>query len=81
MKKEKMFAVVFLILVGLAWGEPVVKDGSLIGWWRFDGVSETEWGADSSGYGGTIKDLSTVTPSATGGYVGGKVRCEQVRIC
>ena len=81
MKKEKMFAVVFLILVGLAWGEPVVKDGSLIGWWRSDGVSETEWGTDSSGYGGTIKDLSTVTHSDTGGYVGGKVRCEQVRIC
>ena len=57
---------------GMAGAEPAIKDGSLVGWWRFD--NSANYKEDSSGYGSSITDLSTATPAASGGYAGGKVK-------
>ena len=61
--------------LGLAlagFGEPAIKDGSLVGWWRFDNPSDYK--EDSSGYGSSINgDISNGTPASSGGYSGGKI--------
>lgn len=66
-----MFAAVCFV-AGMAQCEPAIRDGSLVGWWRFD--NPVNYKEDSSGYGSSISDLSTATPTATDGYSGGKVR-------
>ena len=52
-----------------AWAKPKILDGSRIGWWQFDNPSNYK--EDSSGYGGTLTDVSEVTFTTTGGHVGG----------
>jgi len=59
-----------LALAGLA--EPAIKDGSVIGYWKFDGTTDAARKADSSGYGNTMNALASgASTSATGGTAGG----------
>ena len=62
--------VVGLVLVGF--GDPAIKDGSLVGWWRFDGASEAARKVDSSGCGGILTAFaSNVSTQEGGGLTGG----------
>ena len=65
-------AVISAFCAGLASGEPAIKDGSLVGWWRFDGASEAARKIDSSGYGGSLTAFaSNVSTQEGGGLTGG----------
>lgn len=68
----KLALVVACLAAGMAQGEPAIKDGSLVGWWRFD--NSANYKEDSSGYGSSINsDITNGTTSDTGGYTGGKI--------
>ena len=66
---RKIFIGCCLIVAEMAWGEPAIKDRSVLGWWRFDSEGEK----DVSGYGGGSYDLGTdgyVQWVGSGGYDG-----------
>lgn len=75
--KETLRAFGFLLTVGVlmgagpAFAKPVIIDGSLIGWWRFDNSSD--YTLDSSGYGSHLTSVANGTGSSSGGYGGGKM--------
>ena len=50
----------------MGFGEPAIKDRSVLGWWRFDSEGEK----DVSGYGGCSYDLGTGGESARHAWYG-----------
>ena len=69
---RKIFIGCCLIVAEMAWGEPAIKDGSVIGFWRYNGGAAADRLADSSGYGNPMRELSSGASTAeTGGLTGG----------
>ena len=69
---RKIFIGCCLIVAEMAWGEPAIKDGSVIGFWRYNGGAAADRLADSSGYGNPMSELSSGASTAeTGGLTGG----------
>ena len=66
-----MFAAACLV-VGMALGEPAIRDRSVVGYWKFDGDTDEQRKSDLSGQGGVLTGFASgVSISSTGGNEGG----------